>query len=67
MSAAEFAGYVGVKYTTFVTWLTKAKKNGKLRPADAVEDAPAREVPPVQWMEACVEGVEGKRHVARLW
>lgn len=62
MSAAEFAAHVGVKYTTFVTWLTKAKKNGKPEPAAAVaaEDVPTTmpEPAPVRWVEACVEGVE---------
>ncbi len=57
MSAAEFAGYVGVKYTTFVTWLTKAKKNGKPRPSVAVEDVTNTEPAPMQWVEACVEGL----------
>lgn len=61
MSAAEFAGHVGVKYTTFVTWLTKAKKNGKPEPAAmlAAEDVPSTEPAPVRWVEACVEGVQG--------
>ena len=51
---------MGVKYTTFVTWLTKAKKNGKPRPAVAAsaEDVPTAEPAPVRWVEACVEGVE---------
>jgi hypothetical protein len=58
MSAAEFADYVGVKYTTFVTWLTKAKKNGRPKLEGAADDVPARESPPpVQWVEACVEGL----------
>jgi hypothetical protein len=58
MSAGEFADYVGVKYTTFATWLTKAKKKGKDEPGFAAEaTATDREVP-VHWMEACVEGVE---------
>jgi hypothetical protein len=61
MSAAEFADYVGVKYTTFVTWLTKAKKKGKGEPGPAAAEATtaAREVP-MQWVEACVEGVEAQ-------
>jgi hypothetical protein len=58
MSAAEFADYVGVKYTTFVTWLTKAKKNGRPKLESAAEEVPVRESPsPVQWVEACVEGL----------
>ena len=53
MSAAEFANYVGVKYTTFVTWLTKAKKNGRPKLESAAE-VPARESP-------------RKRHAGCLW
>lgn len=62
MSAAEFAAHVGVKYTTFVTWLTKAKKNGKPKPAVAAsgEDVPTAEPASVRWVEACVEGVEAQ-------
>lgn len=52
-SAMAFAGHVGVKYSTFASWVSKAKRSGRKQPAkpataatsfvlaEITEDAPA--------------------------
>ena len=58
-SGAQFAAYVGVKYSTFAAWAHKRRRQKAL----AAETAPAQAAPktatPVRWWEAVVEGPPG--------
>jgi hypothetical protein len=56
-SAAQFAGYVGIKYSTLANWIQKGRKQA--RPKDALVKTPkgGEDLPKVngRWVEAVVE------------
>jgi hypothetical protein len=56
MPASKFAGHIGVKYTTFVSWVQKRKKQRGV----AIGNPEQTHQPPgVPWVEAVVESSAG--------
>jgi hypothetical protein len=56
-SGAQFAAYVGVKYSTFAAWAHKRRRQKALREAATPSDRPApKAAEPMRWWEAVVEG-----------
>jgi hypothetical protein len=59
-SGAQFAAYVGVKYSTFAAWAHKRRRQKALLEASPPSDQPARPAAePVRWWETVLEA-QGK-------
>jgi hypothetical protein len=56
MPASKFAGHIGVKYTTFVSWVQKRKKQRGGGEGGATRSNPPAALP---WVEAVVESSVG--------
>jgi len=64
MSGTKFAEYVGIKYQTFASWVSKRRRrHGLARKQSLLADQPADTTAKLQWVEAVVEkdaAVSGK-------
>ena len=56
-SAAQFAGYVGIKYSTLANWIQKRRKQARLKNALVKTGKGVEDLPKVngRWVEAVVE------------
>jgi transposase-like protein len=54
LSGQKFAAVVGIKYSTFATWVQKWRRARGAYPVKA----PARRADPVKWLEAVVEAAQ---------
>jgi hypothetical protein len=55
-SGAQFAAYVGVKYSTFAAWAHKRRRQKALRPGAAPAEEPTpKAAEPVRWWETVLE------------
>src|SRR5690349_12338112 len=56
-SGAQFAAYVGVKYSTFAAWAHKRRRQTALAQAGAASEEPAKQAAaPMRWWETVLEG-----------
>jgi hypothetical protein len=56
-SGAQFAAYVGVKYSTFAAWAHKRRRQTALAQAGAASEEPAKQAAaPIRWWETVLEG-----------
>jgi hypothetical protein len=56
-SGAQFAAYVGVKYSTFAAWVHKRRRQKALAQAGAPSEEPTKQAAaPMRWWETVVEG-----------
>ena len=63
-SAAQFAKYVGIKYSTLAGWIQKRRKNSLLKQGEGAEEWSGANG---RWVEAVVEkGVEPKAQESSL-
>jgi hypothetical protein len=58
-SGAQFAAYVGVKYSTFAAWAHKRRRQRALAAETGPAPAAPKSAEPVRWWEAVVEGPAG--------